>query len=251
MIRAIIIDDERIGRETLQSLLKQYCPNVSVVAQADSVDGGRRAIATHDPDLVFLDIEMPFGNGFELLDGIADARFEVIFTTAYDQYAIRAIRTAALDYLLKPIDRDELVSAVEKAEKKTGGARSLNLNLEVLLENLKHATSEHSKIALPTDDGLTLVGVNDIIRCEADGNYTRFFLQNREQLIVSKTLKDFETLLGEMNFLRVHHSHLVNIDHVKKYVRGEGGVVIMSDTAAVPVSRRKKEELIRRLSGGA
>ncbi len=249
MIRAIIIDDERIGRETLESLLSDCCPDVAVVAQADSIEAGRAAITKHDPDLVFLDIEMPFGNGFELLEALPGARFEVIFTTAYDQYAIRAIRFSALDYLLKPIDRDELIAAVAKARKRLSGSRVLNQNLEVLLENLRHTASEHNKIALPTDDGLILVQVTQIIRCEADGNYTRFYLAGGEAMLVSKTLKEFETLLAEMNFLRIHHSHLVNVSHVRKYVRGEGGLVVMSDSTSVPVSRRKKDELIRRLAG--
>lgn len=249
MINAVIIDDERIGRETLIRLLEQYCPNITVVATADSVANAKVVIAKHRPHLVFLDIEMPFSSGFELLKETHAEKFEVIFTTAYDQYAIRAIRSSALDYLLKPIDRDELIAAVAKAEQKLSGQNHLSQSLEVLLENLKHATTEHSKIALPTDDGLILVHVQNIIRCEADGNYTRFFMQGREELLVCKTLKEFDAILTEMNFLRVHHSHLVNIGHVKKYVRGEGGQVIMSDTATVPVSRRKKDELIRKLSG--
>ncbi|MBS1910840.1 MAG: response regulator transcription factor [Bacteroidetes bacterium] len=248
MIEAIIIDDERIGRETLRSLLEQCCPSVHVAGMADSVASGREMIEKCSPDLVFLDIEMPFVNGFELLATLPEKTFEVVFTTAYDQYALRAIKAAALDYLLKPIDRDELIAAVAKAEQKLGGKRTLSQNIEVLLANLRHASPEHSKIALPTDDGLILVQMSDIIRCEADGNYTRFHLVRDEQILVSRTMKEFDTILGEKDFLRVHHSHLVNMAHVRKYLRGEGGFVIMSDSATIPVSRRRKDELIRRLS---
>lgn len=247
MIRSILVDDEPMGRELLADLLGTYCPNVSVVAQADSVASARAAIRRHEPDLVFLDIEMPMGNGFELLEEVRDRPFLVVFTTAFEQYAVRAIRASALDYLLKPINREELMAAVAKAERKLTSLAGIHPNLEALLESLRHPNSEPSKLALPTEDGLIIVQVDDIIRCEAEGSYTWFHLVGGERRMVSRPLKEFEELLAEMNFMRVHHSHLVNIHHVRRYVRGEGGEVVMSDSSSVLVARRKKEELMRLL----
>ncbi|HVZ41363.1 MAG TPA: LytTR family DNA-binding domain-containing protein [Candidatus Kapabacteria bacterium] len=247
MIRSILVDDEQIGRDLLADLLGAYCPNVSVVAQADSIASARAAIHRHEPNLVFLDIEMPMGNGFELLEDMRELPFEVVFTTAFEQYAVRAIRASALDYLLKPINRDELVAAVAKAERKLTTSANTRPNLEALLESLRHPNSEPSKLALPTEDGLLMVPVDDIIRCEAEGSYTWFHLTGGEKRMVSRPLKEFEEMLAETNFMRVHHSHLVNIAHVRRYVRGEGGEVVMSDNSSVLVARRKKEELLRTL----
>lgn len=247
MVQAIIIDDERIGRETLESLIGKYCPTVNVIAVADSVRSGWRAIDEHHPDLVFLDIEMPNGSGMELLKNIGEPGFEVIFTTAYQQYAIQAIKLGALDYLLKPIDRDDLIAAVRKVEKKLSAPRAADERLDTILRGLTNATGEHRKLALPTDEGLIMVHLHDIVRCEADGNYTHFVLSSGETLLISRTLKEYDRLLSSMDFIRVHNSHLVNLDHVKRYKRGEGGEVVMSDNREIPVSRRKKNELIRRL----
>jgi two-component system LytT family response regulator len=247
MIRSIIIDDEQIGRDLLATLLERYCPNVSVVAEADSVAMGRDAIRRHEPELVFLDIEMPRGNGFELLEETHDRGFEVVFTTAYEHYALRAIKAAALDYLLKPINSTELVTAVEKAEQRRATTTGMHRGLEALLENLRQPGSEPSKLALPTEDGLLVVPLSDIVRCEASASYTWFYFTSGERRLVSRPLKEFELILAGSRFLRVHHSHMVNIDHIRRYVRGEGGEVVMSDHSSVIVARRKKEDLLKML----
>lgn len=247
MIRSIIIDDEQIGRELLADLLEEYCPNVSVVAHADSVQAAREAIQRHEPDLLFLDIEMPRGSGFQLLEEMDGHRFEVVFTTAYEQYAIRAIKAAALDYLLKPINCNDLVAAVAKAERKRTMTSEIHHGFEALLESLRHPNAEPSKLALPSEEGLIIVPVSDIVRCEASASYTWFHFTSGERRLVSRPLKEFEMILAGMNFLRVHHSHMVNIDHVRRYVRGEGGELVMSDNSAVMVARRKKEELLKML----
>lgn len=249
MIQAIIIDDERKGRETLQLLLNNYCPGVQVVALADSVANARELMYLHTPDLIFLDVEMPLGNGFELLESIGDTlRFEVIFTTAYDRYAIRAIKSDALDYLLKPIDCDELVAAVEKAEKKLAEKKAADIDLELLLRNIRETADERATIPLSTSRGIIMVPLGDIIRCSAETNYTRFHLCNGSEILVARTLKEFEVALAAKGFVRIHHSHLVNLKHITRYIRGEGGQVVMSDGVTVMVSRRRKEELMRRLA---
>jgi two-component system LytT family response regulator len=245
MIRSIIVDDEQMGRNLLASLLDEYCPNVAVVAEADSVTAARDVIRRHEPELVFLDIEMPRNSGFDLLEEVEGRAFDVVFTTAYEQYAIRAIKAAALDYLLKPINKDELMAAVAKTEQRR--AVDMQHNLESLLENLRRPSSEPHKLALPTEDGLMVVRTADIIRCEAAASYTWVYMTASERLLVSRPLKEFETLLAGMSFLRVHHSHMVNVDHIRRYVRGEGGELVMSDNSSVLVARRKKEELLRAL----
>lgn len=251
MIRSIIVDDEQIGRELLAELLARHCPNVSVLAQADSVARAREAIERHRPDLVFLDIQMPVSNGFQLLEDRPEAAFEVVFTTAFEQYAVRAIKASALDYLLKPINRDELIAAVERAERKLNAVPGFGPNLETLLETLRRPNAEPSKLALPTEEGLILVRLADVVRCEAEGSYTWFHLVGGGRRLVSRPLKEFDLLLADMNFMRVHHSHMVNIDHIARYVRGEGGEVVMSDGSTVMVARRKKEELMRLLGAAA
>ncbi len=247
MIKAIIVDDEEKSRVTLKNLVTLYCPNVVVLELCDSVSSAILAIDKEMPDLVFLDIEMPFHNGFTLLEKIKNPTFEVIFTTAYDHYAIKAIKFSAMDYLLKPIDSDELKSAVNKIEfSRTTSARALP-DFEVLLSNLK-IKGNNAKIALPTFDGLQMVSINEIIKCSADESYTHIALTNNTKITVSRILKEYEELLSDFNFLRVHNSCLINLAHVSKYIKGDGGYVVMSDGSSVEVSRRKKNELINKLS---
>jgi two-component system, LytTR family, response regulator len=243
MIKAIIIDDEKKSRETLFFLLERYCPNVNVVAQADGYVSGMAAIKEVTPDVLFLDIQMPDGNGFKLLEDIGNINFDVIFTTAFDQYAIKAIKYSALDYLLKPIAPDDLKAAVEKMEKKkTGDDARTNINF--LLENIKNKNTDFKKIVLSTSEGMYVVEIKNIIRCESDDCYTYFFMEDGKKVIVSKTLKEIEELLGEYNFLRPHRSHLINTIHIKNYIKTDGGTVIMSDGCHVPVSRRKKDIIL-------
>jgi two-component system, LytTR family, response regulator len=243
MIRAIIVDDEESCRETLLSALKKYCPQVHVLGQAKSVKTGLALILEMKPDLVFLDVQMPDGTGFDLLGKIKEINFKTIFATAFDTFAVKAFKFSAIDYLLKPVDPEELVSAVSKLD---SGNRldELNLKLEALLGN----KNNFEKIALPAMDGIRLIRLNDIIRCESDSNYTYFFTTAKEKIVVTRTLKEYEEMLTPMKFFRVHQSHLVNLAHVVKYIKGEGGSVIMDDGSEVEVARRRKEEFLSLLT---
>jgi two-component system LytT family response regulator len=248
MIKAIIVDDEPYCCETLATLLERYCPQVTVAAICYSGKEALTAIKEQQPQILFLDIEMPQMNGFELLERLPEIGFELIFTTSYDQYAIKAFHFSALDYLLKPIDREELQKAVQKVMQRL--QKPLPQQLEILLQKINHPTSAIQKIALPTMEGLQMIATDSIIRCESDSNYTIFFLKNKQKLIVSRTLKEVEEMLEEHAFLRVHNSYLVNLNEVSKYVRGEGGYLVMSDDSSVDVSRSKKEMLLKRLHLG-
>jgi two-component system LytT family response regulator len=246
MIKAVIVDDELKGRETLRTLIQKHCTGIEVLGMAESVASGVLLIRSVTPDLVFLDIEMPGGNGFDLLDKLKDKNFEIIFTTAYSQYAIKAIRFSALDYLLKPINPEELKDAVSRVSQLLAARTSNRRNVDTLLSNLKES-NEPKKLALPNTEGLAFVNLDEIIRCQADANYTGIFLTSGKKILVARTLKDYEELLSEDNFCRVHHAHLINLKHVREYIKGEGGVVLMSDGSRVEVSRRKKNEFIERL----
>jgi two-component system LytT family response regulator len=245
MITAIIVDDEEKSRITLQDLVTKYCPTVRICELCDSVDNAVKAIDKHNPQLVFLDIEMPFNNGFVLLEKIKEPEFDVIFTTAYGHYAIQAIKSNAIDYLLKPIDIDELKVAVDKVEKRKNSSSDRIQNFESLLSAVK---SKSVKIAVPTFEGLQMIKAEEIIKCVADESYTEIYLTDGKKIVVSKLLKEYEGLLSGLNFFRVHNSCLINLTHVSKYVKGEGGYVIMSDGESVEVSRRKKAELLTKLS---
>ncbi len=243
MIRAIIIDDEKKSREVLTGLLVMFCKQVEVIAEADCVKTGLEVLSKHTIDVVFLDIQMPDGSGFKLLEKIEKPDFDIIFTTAYDQYAIKAIRHSALDYLLKPIIPEELQNAVNKIELKKQKEK-IDKNLEVLLSNIKAPGKKSSKIILSTAEKIHIIEIENIIRCESDNYYTRFFFTNAKPILISKTLKENEELLSEHNFLRLHKSHLVNIKYIKSFIRNDGGYIVMSDGSEVPVSRRKKEKVL-------
>jgi two-component system LytT family response regulator len=244
MIKAIIIDDEMHCRQTLSILLKEYCPGVQVTEQCDNGETGVQAIKNLKPDLVFLDIEMPHMNGFEMLEQFSEIPFAVIFTTSYDQYAIKAIRFSALDYLLKPIDPNELISAVKKVEEQ----RHLPMaeQFQMLLKQVHGKGTQFNKIAVPTSEGFELIPADQVIHCEANDNYTHLFLKNKTKIIACRTLKEMEEQLQDFPFfVRVHHSYLVNLNEVTKYVRGEGGYLVMSDGNTVNVSRSRKEALLK------
>ncbi len=252
MISALLIDDEAHCRETLSILLTRYCPDVQIVGQAASGAEGLRAITEHTPDVVFLDVEMPMMNGFEVLETLPAVNFEVIFTTGYDEYAIRAIRFSALDYLLKPIDKDDLRRAVAKIKPNIARQQpeqQMAQQLDILLQKLGQKQPLLQKIALPTLNGFELVPVESIVRCEADNNYARVWIKNVKPLLVSRTLKEMEELLAGHSFLRVHQSHVVNLNEIVRYVRGEGGYVVMSDGTSVNVSRTRKDDLLRQFGG--
>jgi two-component system, LytTR family, response regulator len=248
MIKAIIIDDEMHCRKTLSILLKEYCPDVQVIEQCENGEDGVEAIKKSKPDLVFLDIEMPRMNGFEMLEQFSEIPFAVIFTTGYDQYAIKAFRFSALDYLLKPIDHEELKKAVLKVSRQV--LYPLPQQLEILLQKIHHQPAAINKIALPTMEGLQMIPVDSIVSCASDRNYTAVLLKGKQKIIVSKILKDIEEMLEEYSFLRVHHSYIVNLNEISKYVKGEGGCLVMSDGSSVDVSRSRKEILLQKLQPG-
>jgi two-component system LytT family response regulator len=244
MIKAIIIDDEVHCHETLCLQLKEFCPEVQLIDQCRSAKKGLEAIEKMKPDLVFLDIEMPAMNGFEMLEQFTNISFAIIFTTSYDQYAIKAIRFSALDYLLKPIDPKELVNAVKKVQEE----RHLPMaeQFQMLLKQIHNKDHHFNKIAVPTADGFELIPADQVIRCEADDNYTHLFIKGNRKIIACRTLKEMEEQLHDFSFfVRVHHSYLVNLNEVTKYIRGEGGYLVMSDGSSVNVSRSRKESLLK------
>lgn len=245
MITAIIIDDEPYSCESLATLLERYCPNVRILDICYSAADALKAIDEQVPTLIFLDIEMPGMNGFEMLQKLPSINFSVIFTTSYDQYAIKAIRFSALDYLLKPVDREELQIAVQKALHKSH--ETFPQQIEMLLHKLQHPFSTINKIAIPTMEGLQMIPINLIISGASSSNYTILSLKNKEKITASKTLKEIEELLEDFCFLRVHHSYIVNINEVEKYVKGDGGYLIMSDGTNIDVSRSRKELLLKKL----
>ena len=248
MIKAIIVDDEPYCCESLVTLLERYCPAVKVADICYSGQTALSAIKEQQPQILFLDIEMPRMNGFEMLERLPEIHFEIIFTTSYDQYAIKAIRFSALDYLLKPVDREELQRAVQKVTQRLH--HPLPQQLEILLQKFHQPASSIQKIAIPTIEGLQMIAIDSIVSCASDSNYTVFLLKNKQKLIASRTLKEIEEMLEEYHFLRVHHSYIVNLNEVSKYIKGEGGYLIMSDDSSVDVSRSRKEILLKKLQPG-
>jgi two-component system LytT family response regulator len=248
MITATIVDDEQDCCEVLATLLAKYCPEVKILDICFSAEAALQSIKEQAPQILFLDVEMPFLNGFELLAKLDKINFELVFTTSYDHYAIKAIRFSALEYLLKPIDRTELQNAVQKAVRRN--AHPLPQQFEMLLEKMKQPAIPVSKIAIPTLEGFQLLQASSVIHCEADGNYTYLFLKNKTKLTTTRNLKELEEMLEDYSFIRVHHSHLVNINEIEKYIRGEGGYLVMSDGSTVNVSRSRKELLLKKFLPG-
>lgn len=243
-LTAIIIDDEVRSRESLKQKILLNCPDVEMIAECENGEQGIEVIEEKEPDIVFLDVEMPRMNGFTMLQQLCNRNFELIFTTAYDHYAIRAIKFSALDYLVKPVEIEELCTAInmvkEKRKYNTGNKR-----IETLLYNLMNEKNQSSRIAVPSLEGLMFVEVNDIIYLEAESNYTVIYIKPTHKITLSKTLKDFEELLPHHVFIRIHHSWIINKNHVQKYLKGEGGQVIMSNGKTLDVARRKKEEFMK------
>lgn len=243
MLRVVIVEDEPHSRMSLENLLRDYCPDTVVVGRSENIADGVHEISLKKPDLIFLDIEMPGGNGFELLEQCHELDFDVIFTTAFEHYALKAIKFSALDYLLKPIDVDELKDAVRKVRQKKVRAAE-NVKLFTLLQNLGKSKLDQT-IALATAEGLEFIRVSDIYYCQAEGSYTLFHLKNSGRLLVSKHLKEYENLLGDYGFFRVHNSFLVNLSEVARYVKGDGGYLVMSNGDAVNLSARRKDAFVR------
>jgi two-component system, LytTR family, response regulator len=249
--RALIVDDIENSRITLLHDLKEYCPQIHVVGEADSVKSALDKINTLKPEVVFLDIQMGDGTGFDLLTQLKEIQFQVIFTTALDSYGIKAIKFSALDYLLKPIDPDELVKAVGKLTQNEK-SKTIQDSINLLIENMKGAAGPGNKrIAIHSLEKVHMIHIDDIIRCESQGAYTIFHLKQKEQILATKNLKEFEDLLEPHSFIRVHHSHLINFAYLKEYVKKDGGYAVMVDKSEVPVSFRKKKTLLDMIGEGS
>ncbi len=237
-MRTIIIDDQIRSRRVLKRMLTQYCSGIDIIAEADSIDTGLETINTHHPELVFLDVELGDGTGFDLLGQLpTPPAFKIIFVTAYDSYAIKAIKWSALDYILKPVDPEELVAAVNKI------AQSSKNNLEAK-ESIQ---IKGDKLGVPTMEGLLFVAIQDITRCEAKGAYTEFHFVDNTKIIVSKSIQSYDSILQNHNFFRIHKSHLVNLNYIKEYIKGRGGNVVMADGTTIAVALRKKEEFLQHI----
>ncbi len=247
MIKALLVDDEQPAVESLQLMLEEYCPQVKIVGTAHSILDGIKEVIDKKPNLLFLDVEMPFGTGFDLLERIPRENIQVIFVTAYNHYAIKAIKFNALYYLMKPIDIDELIEAVDKVQSNL--QQNTSPDLEKILDNLQtQGEVTPAKIKIPTQDGMQYVRPDEVFRFEAAGSYTSVFLTNGNKIIVSKNLKFFEPMLSEKEFYRVHTSHIVNMIYIKKYIRTGGDRIEMEGGAVVPVSRRRKDGFLKTLN---
>ena len=242
MIRTIIVEDEPNNIIALQKTLEIYCLEVEVVAVAENVKAGIEAIEKHEPDLVFLDIEMPDGTGFDLLKNFNKVHFQVIFVTAFNQYAIKAFQFSAIDYILKPINPELLIQAVHKVS-----SNPKYEDLEKIIENLLDNRDQIESLALPTFEGIHIEKLNNILYCESENNYTIFYLKDGSKIMVSRTLKEYETILSENNFFRIHQSYLINLAEVKKYTKGDGGYVNLSNNKMLDVSRRRKQAFLKAL----
>jgi two-component system LytT family response regulator len=235
-VQVCVIDDEKDGRDYIALLLENECPEIQIAFQASSVEEAYIHLTKNVPDIIFLDIQLKDGTAFDLLSKFKDIDSQIIFITAFENFAIQAIKNGAADYLLKPIKKIDFIVAVNKA-----------------LENLKKNkvppanTANQNKISLPTLQGFKLTNITDIIRCEADSSYTTFHLTDKTKIIVSKTLHDFEEQLSEYNFFRIHHKHLINLSHLKEYIKGKGGQVIMADNSVLDVSVRKKNDFLYKI----
>ena len=242
-MRAVVVDDIQKFRKNLIQDLADYCPDIEVVAEADGVISAAKKINTLKPDVVFLDIQINEGTAFDLLSVLGDIKFKIIFTTASDEFAIKAFKISAIDYLLKPIEIDELKCAVAKLK------RGNEDNYELLQSNIKEENKSNKRLALHSQDKIEIIEIGNIIRCESNVNYTQFFIKDGTKMLVTKTLKEYDKMLTEFGFYRVHQSHLVNIDYIKEYVKIDGGYLKMKDGASVPISTRKKSSVLKLLQG--
>jgi len=247
MIRCVLIDDESNSLEMMEWLLKTYCPQVKIEAMCNSAANGIEAIHKYKPDVVFLDIEMPHMNGFDMLEQFDKISFDIVFCTAYDQFAIKAFRYSALNYLLKPVDPEDLKETIKRLEEKK--AAPSREQIDLLLQNMRQAVRPAvQRIALTANDGMIFVSTEDILYCQAESNYTSVVLKGGKKILISKVLKDIDETLAGGDFFRVHNSYLINLNHISKFVRGEGGYVIMDDGANIGISRSRRQEFMDQFS---
>ena len=246
-IKAILIDDELNSLQNLQQKLEGFCPDVAIVAVTQKPEEGILLIRQHQPDVVFLDIEMPRMSGFRMLEELGEYDFDIIFTTAYNHYSIDAIRISAFDYLVKPIGIEDLQQAVERLSKSLN--RQTKEKIDILKKSLSDNKSQEDKIAISTSEGIEFIPIKNIIHVESKSNYSKIFLTDNKSIMVTKILKDFEEMLVPYNFYRVHNSHLINLNYIQKYVRSQGGHVQLQDGTLIDISRRKKEEFLRMIGG--
>ncbi len=246
-LKAILIDDELNSLQNLQFKIQEYCPTIRVADQTQHPEEAIRLIHLHKPDVIFLDIEMPRMSGFKMLEQIPEIDFEIIFITAYNHYAINAIRISAFDYLVKPVAIEDLQQSVERLSHFT--VKKSRERAEILKKNLSTQKSQEDQIAIPTADGLEFIQIKQIIRIESSSNYSKMILLNGQSLLVTRQLKDFEELLTDNQFYRIHHSHLINLNYIAKYVRGDGGQIILKNGDMIDVSRRKKEVFLKLIGG--
>jgi two-component system LytT family response regulator len=243
----VIIDDEPDAVDFIASIINEYCPGLEVCGKANNVKEGVNLINEIKPDLIFLDVEMPNGTGFDLLTHFPQKNFDVIFITAFNHYAIKAIKFSAVDYILKPININEFIESANKViQKRAANSLTGNENFEILLENLR--TSNPTRLVIPTSDGREYLNPKDIIRIEADRSYSWFFINDKRKILVSRHLKEFQDLLNDRNFFRPHNSHLINLDFVKKFVRRDGGYIEMTDGSQIPISRNRKDLFLAHMS---
>ncbi len=242
-LTAILIDDESSSLQNLQQKLEEFCPDLKVIASTQKPEEGIQLIRQWKPTVVFLDIEMPRMNGFRMLDELADLEFEIIFTTAYNHYAVDAIRISAFDYLMKPIAIKDLQSAVERLAHRY--QKQTKDRLDLLRQSLTGRKSQEEKIAIPNSEGLEFITIQNVLRIESSSNYSRIYLTDGRNVLVTRLLKDFEDILTPYRFFRVHHSHLINLNYIQKYIRGEGGQVVMQNGDVIDVARRKKDEFMK------
>lgn len=246
MITAILIDDDKHLRKGMKSLLERYASDIRIIGEAESVKTGIEALEKYQPQVVFLDIHLADGTGFDILEQVAKTNGKmsshIVFITAHEQYALKAFKFSALDFLLKPVDPEELQKTIFKIKEALEKNTSFE-HIDLLLENIRRKVDNFKRIALSTSDGIHLFEISDIIRCESKDNYTQFFIKNHKPLLISKTLKEYEELLTEHGFERIHQSHLINLSYLKSYIKTDGGYVIMADNTNIPISQRKKERL--------
>ena len=246
-IKAIIIDDELNSLQNLQQKLEGFCPDINIIATAQKPEEGLLLLKQHQPDVVFLDIEMPKMSGFRMLEELGEYDFDIIFTTAYNHYSIDAIRISAFDYLVKPIGIEDLQQAVERLHKTYN--KQTKEKIDVLKKSLSDNRSQEDKIAISTSEGIEFIPIKNILHIESKSNYSKIYMPENKNIMVTKILKDFEEMLLPYNFYRVHNSHLINLNYIKKYIRSEGGHVMLQDGTVIDISRRKKEEFLKMIGG--